>query len=129
MPHNRPMRELLGPVAAVALIAQLNPDLPAPGIEFATIFHDGAEYGLGVRLRINKPADGVYERWASLIGSTDPDSHTNPTPTPQGNLCRRTYGSYADIPVEAVAYVPTAAFNAEPSTASPRHLAVGAPTP
>ncbi|MFD8509815.1 hypothetical protein ACFV27_01515 [Streptomyces antimycoticus] len=43
MPQNRSMRELLGPVAAVALIAQLNPDLPAPGIEFAAIFHDGVE--------------------------------------------------------------------------------------
>lgn len=105
MTHNRPMRELLGPVAAVALIAQLNPDLPAPGIEFAAIFHDGTEYGMGVRLHMHQPPEGVYERWAHLIGSDDPDSHTNPVTTAQGNLCRRTYGTYADIPVEAVAYV------------------------
>ncbi|KPI32321.1 hypothetical protein [Streptomyces scabiei] len=106
MPQNRSMRELLGPVAAVALIAQLNPDLPAPGIEFAAIFHDGVEYGMGVRLHMHQPQAGVYERWAHLIGSSDPDSHTNPSTTAQGNVCRRTYGTYADIPVEAVAYVP-----------------------
>lgn len=29
VPQNGSMRELLGPIAAVALIAQLNPDLPA----------------------------------------------------------------------------------------------------
>ncbi|MFJ3229949.1 hypothetical protein [Streptomyces sp. NPDC086787] len=109
MPHNRSMRELLGPVAAVALIAQLNPDLPAPGIEFAAIFHDGVEYGMGVRLHMHQPPAGAYERWAHLIGSDDPDSHTNPSTTAQGSLCRRTFGSYADIPVEAIAYVPQAA--------------------
>ncbi|WP_438470891.1 hypothetical protein [Streptomyces asiaticus] len=30
MTHYRSKRELLGPAPAVALIAQLNPDLPAP---------------------------------------------------------------------------------------------------
>lgn len=109
MPHNRSMRELLGPVAAVALIAQLNPDLPAPGIEFADIFHDGVEYGAGLRLHMHQPQPGVYERWAHLIGSNDPDSHTDPVPTNRGTLCRRTYGNYADIPVEAISYVPRAA--------------------
>ncbi|MER6329110.1 hypothetical protein ABT298_07180 [Streptomyces sp. NPDC001034] len=121
--NNRSMRELLGPVAAVALIAQLNPDLPAPGIEFAAIFYDGVEYGMGVRLHMHRPQEGVYERWAHLIGSNDPDSHTNPATTVRGNLCRRTYGSYADIPVEAVAYVPQAA----PRAANHWALALGEP--
>ncbi|MFF8990059.1 hypothetical protein ACF09H_08950 [Streptomyces sp. NPDC014983] len=121
--NNRSMRELLGPVAAVALIAQLNPDLPAPGIEFAAIFYDGVEYGMGVRLHMHRPQEGVYERWAHLIGSNDPDSHTNPATTGQGNRCRRTYGSYADIPVEAVAYVPQAA----PRAANHWALALGEP--
>ncbi|GAO08665.1 putative membrane-bound nitrate reductase [Streptomyces lydicamycinicus] len=115
MLEDRSMRELLGPVAAVALIAQLNPDLPAPRIEFAPIHHDNGEYSAGVRLLMYKPEDGVYERWAHLIGSSDPDSHTDPTPTPQGNLCRRTYGDYADIPVEAVAYVPRAVAQVPPA--------------
>ncbi|SED61057.1 hypothetical protein SAMN05428942_2126 [Streptomyces sp. 2112.2] len=47
MLEDRSMRELLGPVAAVALIAQLNPDLPAPRIEFAPIHHDNGEYSTG----------------------------------------------------------------------------------
>ncbi|MFB7742468.1 hypothetical protein [Streptomyces sp. NPDC056132] len=38
--NNRPMRELLGSVEAVAPIAQLNPDLPAPGTEFAANLYD-----------------------------------------------------------------------------------------
>ncbi|KAB1989824.1 hypothetical protein ACWD4F_07500 [Streptomyces aureus] len=112
MSQTRSMREMLGPIAAVALIAQLNPDLPAPGIEFAVIFHDGVEYGMGVRLHMHQPPAGVYERWACLIGSTDPDSHTDPATTAQGTLSRRTYGSYANIPVEAVAYIPQAADHA-----------------
>ncbi|UNO42181.1 hypothetical protein [Streptomyces sp. MST-110588] len=121
--NNRSMRELLGPVAAVALIAQLNPDLPAPGIEFAPIFHGGVEYGMGIRLHMYRPQEGVYERWAHLVGSNDPDSHTNPATTAQGNLCRRTYGSYANIPVEAVAYVPQTA----PRTANHWALALDEP--
>ncbi|MEU4166163.1 hypothetical protein AB0F46_04655 [Streptomyces sp. NPDC026665] len=106
MPQIRTMREMLGPIAAVALIAQLNPDLPAPGIEFAAIFYDGRDRGMGVRLHMHQPPAGVYERWAYLIGSNDPDSHTDPVATAQGTLSRRTYGSYANIPVEAVAYIP-----------------------
>ncbi|WP_411142294.1 hypothetical protein [Streptomyces sp. x-80] len=120
--NNRSMRELLGPIAAVALIAQLNPDLPAPGIEFAAIFYDGVDYGMGVRLHMHRPREGVYERWVHLIGSNDPDSHTNPATTAQGNPCCRTYGSYADIPVEAVAYVPHA-----PRAANHWVLALGEP--
>ncbi|MGW6393289.1 hypothetical protein ACWFR1_22910 [Streptomyces sp. NPDC055103] len=106
MLRDREMRDLLGPVAAVALIAQLNPDLPVPSIEFAPVFEGGRELGMGVRLHLHQPGEGAYERWAHLIGSDDPDSHTNFTPTARGNVVRRTFGAYADIPVEAVAYVP-----------------------
>lgn len=105
MPQDRSMRDLLGPVAAVALIAQLNPDLPAPSIEFTAVYNDAVELGMGVRLHLHQPRDGVYERWAQLIGSNDPDSHTDLVPTARGNVVRRTFGSYADIPIEAVAYV------------------------
>lgn len=108
MPRDRQMRDLLGPVAAVALIAQLNPDMPVPGIEFAPVFDGYRELGMGVRLHLHQPAPGAYERWAHLIGSDDPDSHTNSNPTTRGSVVRRTYGTYADIPIEAVAFVPSA---------------------
>ncbi|MCK7627258.1 hypothetical protein MUU72_29885 [Streptomyces sp. RS10V-4] len=108
MLQDRSMRDLLGPVAAVALIAQVNPDLPAPSIEFAAIYNDALELGMGVRLHLHQPHAGVYERWAQLIGSNNPDSHTDFVPTARGNVVRRTFGSYADIPIEAVAYLPPA---------------------
>ncbi|MEV0502089.1 hypothetical protein AB0I84_31470 [Streptomyces spectabilis] len=119
------MRELLGPVAAVALIAQANPDLPAPGIEFATIIHNGEDRGLGVRLHLHQPAHGVYERWAHLIGSADPDSHTTNL-TRCGTVCRRTYGSYADIPVEAMAYPAPSGMRPEPAAQRPAEPTMGA---
>ncbi|MEU2558412.1 hypothetical protein ABZ626_03555 [Streptomyces longispororuber] len=103
------MRELLGPVAAIALIAQANPDLPAPSIEFATVFPDDADGALGVRLHLHEPAAGVYERWAALIGSDDCDSHTRPAQSRSDTTCRRTYGHYAGVYVEAVAYLPPCA--------------------
>ncbi|MFI9149449.1 hypothetical protein [Streptomyces sp. NPDC053367] len=108
MPMHRSMRDLLGPVAAVALIAQLNPDLPAPDIEFADIYRDDMACGAGLRLHMHRPEPGVYERWAHLIGSDDPDSHTDPRPSRRGTVCRRTYGNYAQVPIEAIAYLPAA---------------------
>jgi hypothetical protein len=105
MSDDATMRALLGPVAAVALIAQANPDLPAPSIEITRVFPEGEDSCLGIRLIMHHPADGVYERWAHLIGSDDPDSHTNPEPRSE-TVCRRTYGRYAQIPVEAMAFVP-----------------------
>ncbi|WP_172387151.1 hypothetical protein [Streptomyces sp. MNP-20] len=119
------MRELLGPVAAVALIAQANPDLSAPGIEFATIIHDGEDRGIGVRLHLHQPARGVYERWAHLIGSNDPDSHTTSL-TRCGTVCRRTYGSYADIPVEAMAYTTPSVSRRGPTDQRPTEPSKGA---
>ncbi|MGM9465356.1 hypothetical protein [Streptomyces murinus] len=106
MPLDRPMRDLLGPIAAVALIAQLNPDLPAPSIEFAHVYPDGQEHGMGVRLHLHHPQEGVYERWANLIGSSDPDSHSDAAPTARGSVIRRTFGRYADVLIEAIAVSP-----------------------
>ncbi|MFE5970110.1 hypothetical protein [Streptomyces sp. NPDC056463] len=118
MLRDRQMRDLLGPVAAVALIAQLNGDLPVPSISFEAIFDGGRELGMGVRLHLHHPDHGAYERWAHLIGSDNPDSHTDFTPTTRGNVIRRTFGAYADIPVEVIAYVPPA----QPAVVS--HLAL-----
>lgn len=97
----RNMRDLLGPVAAVALIAQANPKLPAPTIELTTIFTDDYD-GLGVKLVLHNVPNETYDRWANLIGSSDPDSHTrnrdDRTPV------RRTYGSYANTPIELMGF-------------------------
>ncbi|MFD5428261.1 hypothetical protein [Streptomyces sp. NPDC127084] len=107
--HEESMRQLLGPVAAVALIAQANPDLPAPRIEIAPIHRDVGNYSaVGVKLLMYQPEDGVYERWAHLIGSSDPDSHTDPGPAQHNNKVRRTYGTYAATTIELIAYVSTA---------------------
>ncbi|MFE4305621.1 hypothetical protein [Streptomyces sp. NPDC056891] len=121
MLRDRQMRDLLGPVVAVALIAQLNGDLPVPSISFEVIFDGGRELGMGVRLHLHHPVHGAYERWAHLIGSDSPDSHTDFTPTTRGNVIRRTFGAYADIPVEVIAYVPPA----QPVAVSHLALALG----
>lgn len=106
MTRERSMLEILGPVAAITLIAHHNPDLSVPGIEFTDIYNDRGALGYGLRLHLHEPRPGVYERWAHLIGSDDPDSHTDSEPTSRGTVCRRTYGTYADIPVEVTAFLP-----------------------
>ncbi|WP_274558001.1 hypothetical protein [Streptomyces spiramyceticus] len=103
--EERTTRELLGPLAAVALISQTHPTLPAPSVELATVFTDSGDHGLGVRLHLHEPADGVYERWANIIGSDDPDSHTRHTA--EGEVRRRkTYGFYGTTPIELTGYPP-----------------------
>ncbi|MFE7129314.1 hypothetical protein ACFVIM_00445 [Streptomyces sp. NPDC057638] len=106
MTGHRTVRDLLNPVAAVALIAQTHPDLPAPVIEVAPIIRDRKDLGTGIRLQMHWPEDGIYERWANLVGSDDPDSHTSRLRTGAGNVVRRTFGTYGCVPIEVIAYLP-----------------------
>ncbi|MFE3577969.1 hypothetical protein [Streptomyces vinaceus] len=99
------MRDLLAPVAAIALIAQANPDLPLPRIGLGPVWDDTDAHPLGVQLYFDRPATGTYERWAALIGSDNPDSHTRPSNRYPNAVVRRTYGTYAGVVIEAVAHV------------------------
>ncbi|WP_314250870.1 hypothetical protein OG280_26385 [Streptomyces virginiae] len=103
------MRDFLAPVAAIALIAQANPDLPVPRIDLGPVFDDKDDHAMGVHLYFDRPTPGAYERWANLIGSEDPDSHTRPSSTYANTIIRRTYGTYAGVPIEAVAHQENAA--------------------
>ncbi|WP_327413838.1 hypothetical protein [Streptomyces sp. NBC_01233] len=98
------MRDLLAPVAAIALIAQANPDLPVPRIDLGPVFDDTDAHSIGVHLYFDQPAPGTYERWANLIGSENPDSHTRPSSAYPNTLIRRTYGAYAGVAIEATAH-------------------------
>ncbi|MEW1804207.1 hypothetical protein ACIGO7_07890 [Streptomyces virginiae] len=110
------MRDLLAPVAAIALIAQANPDLPVPRIDLGPVFDDNDHHRLGIQLYFDRPATGIYERWAALIGSEDPDSHTRPSNAYPDAIVRRTYGTYAGVVIEAVAHQDNTA--AAPTTAA-----------
>ncbi|WP_328404037.1 hypothetical protein OHS70_34355 [Streptomyces sp. NBC_00390] len=100
----RTMRDVLAPLAAVALIAQAHPALAAPGVEIGTIYADGEDRGLGVRLHLHEPADRVYERWANIIGSDNPDSHTRLIDSQPAH--RKTFGAFAVTPIELIGYPP-----------------------
>ncbi|WP_328925547.1 hypothetical protein OG429_13410 [Streptomyces sp. NBC_00190] len=98
------MRDLLAPVAAIALIAQANPDLPVPRIDLGPVYDDTDAHRIGVQLYFDRPSTGTYERWAALIGSENPDSHTRPSNAYPNAIVRRTYGTYAGVVIEAVAH-------------------------
>lgn len=101
MPHPttaRPMRQVLQPMIAGAVLASANPGLAADSIE---VDHLGIATGddpLGLRVFLYHPGDNVYEQWARAIDATD---FGTPRPTSRpGELSHTMTGHIGGTPIE-----------------------------
>ncbi|MFE2578838.1 hypothetical protein [Streptomyces sp. NPDC059378] len=101
MPHPttaRPLRQILQPMIAGALLASSHPSLTAHGIE---VDHLGIATGndpLGLRVFLYHPSTDVFEQWTEAINATEcsvPRTTSRP-----GEISRTASGRIGNTPVE-----------------------------
>ncbi|MFD3455794.1 hypothetical protein ACFWVC_26900 [Streptomyces sp. NPDC058691] len=89
----RPLRQVLQPMIAGAVLATSHPALTADSIEV-----DRIEDGVGLRVFLYHSAPGQFEQWASAIGAPDLGA---PRQTSRANeMSRQATGRIGTTPVE-----------------------------
>ncbi|MEU6424059.1 hypothetical protein [Streptomyces spiralis] len=101
MPHPttaRPLRQVLQPMIAGAVLASSHPGLTADSIE---VDHLGVATGddpLGLRVFLYHPSADVFEQWAEAIQATE---YSAPTTTSRpGELSHTATGRIGNTPIE-----------------------------